>query len=93
MTTTKRKVEVFTVGCPVCENAVKLVEELACKDCEVIVYNLNEPCESSECLEKIKTYKISRVPAVVVDGSLPECCNIGPVTSEGLIKAGVGSSL
>ena len=91
MTTTKRKVEVFTAGCPVCEDAVKLVEELACKDCEIIVYNLNELCESDECLEKIKTYNITRVPAVTVDGRLADCCKVGPVTSEGLKAARVGS--
>ena len=93
MSKQKRRVEVFTAGCPVCDDAVRLVEELACKDCEVIIYNLNEPCESDECLDKVKTYNISRVPAVVVDGRLAECCNVGPVTSEGLKAAGVGRPL
>lgn len=35
----KRQVEV-TAGCPICEPAVRLVEELACPDCEVTVYDL-----------------------------------------------------
>lgn len=89
----KRKVEVFTGGCPLCEEAVRLVEELKCPDCEVTVYNLSDVCESGECLEKVREYGITRVPAVMVDGRLAECCVTGPVTREGLIKAGIGTPL
>lgn len=88
--TPKRRVEVFTAGCPVCDEAVKKVKELACESCEVIVYNLNEPCETRECLEKVKSYGIKRIPAVAVDGRLAECCVAGPVTIEGLRGAGIG---
>lgn len=87
----KRRVEVFTAGCPVCDEVVKLVKEMACEGCEVIVYNLNEPCESGECLDKVRNYGIDRIPAVVVDGRFAECCVVGPVTAEGLRAAGVGS--
>ncbi|MGH2659574.1 MAG: thioredoxin family protein, partial [Actinomycetota bacterium] len=38
----KRQVEVFTAGCPVCEPAVQLVQELACPDCEVTVHDLRQ---------------------------------------------------
>lgn len=38
----KRHVEVFTAGCPVCEPAVQLVQELACPDCEVTVHDLRQ---------------------------------------------------
>lgn len=87
----KRRVEVFTAGCPVCDNALKLVKEIACESCEVIVYNLNEPCESRECLEKVRSYGIGRIPAVVVDGRFAECCIVGSVTAEGMRAAGIGS--
>jgi glutaredoxin len=87
----KKRVEVFIAGCPVCDEAVRLVKELACEDCEVIVYNLNEPCESGECLEKVKSYGVTRVPAVAVDGRLAECCEVGSVTKEGLKAAGIGA--
>lgn len=89
--TAKRRVEVFTAGCPVCDEALKWVREMACESCEVIVYNLNEPCQSGECLEKVRSYGIDRIPAVVVDGRFAECCVVGPVTAEGLRAAGVGS--
>jgi Hg(II)-responsive transcriptional regulator len=38
----KRKVEVFTAGCPVCTDLVDLVKATACPDCEVTIYNLNQ---------------------------------------------------
>jgi len=37
----KRLVEVFIAGCPLCNNTVKLVRELACPNCEVQIYNLH----------------------------------------------------
>jgi len=89
----KRSVEVFTAGCPVCDETVKLVKELACESCEVIFYNLNEACETAECLVKARTYGITRVPSVVVDGVLAECCKGGAVTADGLKAAGIGACL
>jgi len=40
MTTEKRRVDVFTAGCPLCQDAVRLVTSLACPSCEVQVYDL-----------------------------------------------------
>ncbi len=86
----KRKVEVFTAGCPVCDEAVKTVRETACPDCEITVYDLNKGCETGECMEKAKAYGIKRVPAVAVDGKLLECCRQGGVDVSALRAAGVG---
>ena len=84
----KRQVEVFTAGCPVCVPAVRLVEEAACPDCEVTVYNLNEGAE-----DKAKAYALKTIPAVVVDRSVVSCCdNRGPNIEE-LRRAGVGKPL
>jgi glutaredoxin len=86
----KRQIEVFTAGCPVCDDTVKLVKDLACGDCEVVVYDLNKGCATNECRDKAKKCGIVRVPAVVVDGQLVDCCrNQQPVTREALIAAGV----
>jgi glutaredoxin len=90
MMTTKRSIEIFTAGCPLCDDAVRLVNELKCRDCEVTIHNLGE---GSAALDKAKAYGIHRVPAVVVDGKLAECCNVGPITAEGLKAAGVGREL
>jgi hypothetical protein len=89
-TQTKRKIEVFTAGCSVCSPVVDMVKSMACSDCEVIVYNLAEPCESKECIDKAKTYGIKALPAVAVNGKLLSCCqNIGVSEAE-LRNAGIG---
>lgn len=87
----KRKVEVFIAGCPLCDETVKLVKDLACDRCDVSVYDLREGCATNECRNKVARYGIHRVPSVVVDGKLVDCCqNQQPVTREALIVAGVG---
>lgn len=86
-----RKVEVFTAGCPLCDEAVQMVRELACKKCEVTVYDLREGCATNECREKAANYGIHRVPAVVVNGKLVDRCTPqSPVSVEALRKAGIG---
>ncbi len=89
----KRKVEVFTAGCPVCDKTVELVKKLACPNCEVVVYDLNKGCATGECRGKAVEYKIERVPAVVVDGRLLECCRTGAIDERSLRAAGIGSPL
>lgn len=88
----KRKVEVFTAGCPVCDEAVKTVKATACPSCEVVVYDLNKGCETNECRDKAKAYGIKRLPAVAVDGKLVECCRQAGVSVEALQAAGVGAA-
>jgi hypothetical protein len=84
----KRQVEVFTAGCPVCDPVVRLVQEMACPDCEVTIYDLRQ-----SGAEKVAEYRITTVPAVVVDGNLASCCqNRGP-NREDLAAAGIGQRL
>lgn len=88
----KRKVEVFTAGCPVCDETVKMVQSAACPSCKVVIYDLNKGCETNECRDKAKAYGIKRLPAVAVNGKLLECCRQGPVSVEALRAAGVGAA-
>lgn len=84
----QRKVEVFTAGCPLCEPAVQLVQELACPDCDVTVYDLRE-----SGAEQARQYGVQRVPAVVVDGTVAACCQGGEVSRGPLQAAGIGQRL
>jgi len=87
----KHLVEVFTAGCPLCDETVKLVRQLACSNCEVQIWDLREGCATNECHEKVTRYGIHRVPAVVVNGKLADCCsNQQPVSREALVAAGAG---
>jgi hypothetical protein len=87
----KRKVEVFTSGCPICEPTVDLVKDLACTSCEVIIYDLNKDT-NKEIQNKATSYGIERIPAVAVNGKLLECCAMGSVSEDSLRHAGVGSA-
>ena len=89
--TTKRRVEVFTAGCTVCEPIVELVKKVACPSCEVIIYDLREDRITNECSNKVKLYGITRLPAVAVNGNLLDCCKVGPVSESDLRAAGVGT--
>ncbi len=87
MTAAKRKVEVFTAGCPLCDEAVALVKRIACPSCEVVVHDLRA---GGEAEGRARSLGVNAVPAVVVDGRLAECCSRGPVDEETLRAAGVG---
>lgn len=68
--TTKRKVEVFSAGCPACEETVKLVESLACPSCDVRVLDMTDAAVAG----RAKTLCVRSVPAVAIDGRLASCC-------------------
>jgi hypothetical protein len=88
---TKRKIEVFTSGCPVCQPTIDLVKRLACSSCEVIVYDLNKGCDTNQCRDKAQKLNITRLPAIAIDGKLLDCCKTGAISEEALRAAGVGS--
>jgi len=63
----KRLIEIFTAGCPICEDTVKLVKTaVAACGCEVV----EQRCSGTECCEPAKRYGIRAVPTVVVDGQI-----------------------
>jgi glutaredoxin len=68
--TAKRTVEVFSAGCPVCEEAVEMVNRVACESCEVSVLDMKD----SSIAERAKNMGINSVPAVVIDGKPADCC-------------------
>ncbi len=86
----KRIVEVFTAGCPVCDETVEMVNSLSCPSCEVIIYDLNKGCETNVCREKAKEYGLKRLPAVVVDGKPVDIFSVRGITEDSLITAGIG---
>ncbi len=86
----KRKIEIFTAGCPVCEPVVQLVKDTACENCEIIIHNVKEQCESKICLSKMEEYGVKRLPAIAVSGKLLGCCKNIEITKNDLIHAGIG---
>ena len=84
----KRKVEVFTADCPICNETVKLVKELSCPSCDVSIYDLRK-----NGVEKANEYGINSIPTVVVNGKILDCCKRGKPTTEDLKAAGIGKPL
>ena len=83
----KRMIEVFTAGCPCCEDAVKLVQTLACPSCDVRVLDMRT---DKGAQTKARQYGVKRVPAIVVEGKLADCCQAGGPNAGTLKALGVG---
>ncbi|MBI2026669.1 MAG: thioredoxin family protein [Deltaproteobacteria bacterium] len=86
----KRKIEVFVAGCSICADTLEQINKEACPSCELIVYDLNKGCATNECKDKAKKYGIKRVPAVVIDGKLADCCDTKGIDIEKLKSLGLG---
>ena len=82
----KRKVEVFSAGCPACAETVKLVQQIACSSCEVEVLDMNK----LEVATKARQYGVKTVPAVAINGKLAICCAGEGPNEATLRSAGLG---
>ena len=85
---TKRKIEVFSAGCPACEETIELVNRAACPSCAVSVLDLNDP----QVAKRAKDLGIRSVPSVVIDGKLAGCCAGRSPDEKTLRDAGLGVS-
>ena len=86
---TQRKIEIFTAGCPACEETIALVESLACLSCEITVLNVTE----QKVADRVKALGLRSIPAVVIDGQLAPCCQGRSADEATLRAAGVGQAL
>jgi glutaredoxin 3 len=85
----KRKVEVFSAGCPVCEETVAMVSRISCPSCEIEVLDMRNPAVAASA----KSRGVRAVPAVAVDGRLA-ACSAGSGPDEATLRAaGVGRVL
>jgi len=84
----KRKIEVFSAGCPACQETIDLVNRVACPSCEVSVLDMNQ----ADVADRAKTLGIRSIPAVVIDGQLADCC-AGRGPDETILRnAGLGQT-
>ncbi len=86
---TKRKIEVFSAGCPVCTETVEMINHIACPSCEVSVFDMNKPAVA----ERARSLGIRSVPAVVIDGKLANCCSGRGPDEATLRAAGLGKPI
>ena len=85
----RRKVELFSAGCPACEETIQLVNRIACPSCEVTVLDMKD----SSIASRAKSLGIRSVPAVVINGKLADCCAGRGPDEATLRTAGVGQAI
>jgi glutaredoxin 3 len=64
------KIAIFTAGCPVCAEAVQLVEFLAGTEHDLEIRDMHDAAVAVAA----RGYGIRSLPAVVIDGRLADCC-------------------
>lgn len=84
----KRKVEVFSAGCPACQDAIELVNRLACSSCDVSILDMND----IGVAKRARDLGVRSVPAVAINGQLASCCAAGGVDEQALRAAGLGQA-
>jgi len=84
--TAKRKIEVFSAGCGLCDDAIEMVQNTACSSCEVTILDMKD----AETMARAKELGVQSVPAVAIDGVLASCCTGRGVDVETLKAAGLG---
>ncbi len=85
--TTTRLIEIFSAGCPACEETIALVNRIACPSCEIRILDMHDAAVAQQA----HRYGVRTVPAVVVDGRLANCCAGRGPEEQALRAAGVGS--
>ena len=85
----KRKIEIFSAGCPACEETIQLVNSVACPSCEVSVLDMREKTVAG----RAQSLGVRSVPAVVIDGKLADCCSGRGPDEKVLRAAGLGRPL
>lgn len=76
------KFEIFSAGCELCENALEILKDNICEECEIVEYNLQSPL-SEELKEKLTKYDVMVVPTIIVD---EEHKFVGNLTPEEITK-------
>jgi len=85
----KRKIEIFSAGCPACEETIALVKRVACPSREVTVLDMQDPAVAS----RAQSLGIRSVPAVIIEGQLADCCAGRGPDEATLRAAGLGQPL
>jgi hypothetical protein len=89
MTNKTREIEIFSAGCPVCQETVEMVKRIACSSCEIRVLDMYDP----QVATRAKSLGVHSVPSVAINGELVSCCAGRGPDEKTLRKAGVGRSL
>ncbi|HWW77755.1 MAG TPA: thioredoxin family protein [Pyrinomonadaceae bacterium] len=82
----RRKIEIFSAGCPACRDAVELVERVAGGSADVSVLDMHQ----QDVAARAKDLGVRSVPAVAIDGRLADCCTGRGIDAATLRSQGLG---
>ena len=85
----KRRIEIYSAGCSICNDVIDQVREAACKSCDIVIRDMMLP----EVQRNAAGLGILSLPAVVIDGTLANCCSGQGVDVEVLRQAGLGQPM
>jgi len=86
---TKRKVKIFSAGCPACQEAIELVNSIACSSRDVTVLDM----EDRAVADRAKALGVRRLPAIVINGKLAGCCSGQGINEAALRAQGKGQPI
>jgi glutaredoxin 3 len=84
---TRRKIEVFSSGCALCNDTIEMVRP-SDPSFEVIVRSMTD----SRVLARAKELGIRCLPAIVIDGRLADCCSCPGIDEKALRAAGLDTA-
>ena len=87
--TVKRKIEIFSAGCPACEAVISKINDMACSSCEVVVLDMMDAAVA----QRARNLGVGSVPAILVDAKLANCCFERGPDETVLRAAGLGKPL
>lgn len=84
--TKKRKIEVFSAGCPLCVEAIAAVTRNSCPSCEVTVISMQD----TQGAARARELGVRSVPAIAINGRLAGCCTGRGIDEATLRASGLG---
>ena len=85
----KRTIEIFSAGCPVCNETIEDIKKNSCPSCEITVLDMND----ADVTARAKSLGIRSVPSVVINGAIADCCSGRGVDIDVLKRSGLGQPL
>lgn len=85
---TKRKIEIFSAGCPACRDTIDLVRRIACPSCDVQILDMKDAAVAA----RAKALGVRTVPAIAINGNLASCCQGRGPSEDELRQAGIGQA-
>ena len=86
--TQKRKIEIFSAGCPLCVEAIETISRKFCPSCEITVISMHD----TEGAARANELGVRSVPAVAINGKLADCCTGRGIDMATLKASGLGQA-